>query len=104
MKYRIITAALALGIAGCGSSGAVVHHPSSHSASPAATHMAVSCQHIDQGAATLLAKARGVTGTSVNADLKRQVYKAETQALLTSNVQRGCPADPQLQQSLNALP
>jgi hypothetical protein len=40
----------------------------------------------------------------MHAGLKRQVYKDEVQALLTSNVQRGCPADPQLEQQVNALP
>jgi hypothetical protein len=92
-----------LAVAGCASGAAVVHDPASHSATPAATHMAVSCQKIDNGARTLLAKAQGITGSSMQAGLKREVYKAEVQALLTTNVQRGCPADPQLQQSLNAL-
>jgi hypothetical protein len=66
--------------------------------------MAISCQRVDQGAGKLLAKAKNVTGTSMHAGLKRQVYKDEVQALLTSNVQRGCPADPQLEQQVNALP
>jgi hypothetical protein len=95
---------LALGLlAGCGSGAASpASSPASHAASPRAG--GVSCQRIDHGAGKLLAKAQNVTGTSMQADLKREVYKEEVQALLKANVQRGCPADPQLAQAVKELP
>jgi len=99
---------LALGLlAGCGSGAASpASSPASHAASHAASPRAggVSCQRIDHGAGKLLAKAQNVTGTSMQADLKREVYKEEVQALLKANVQRGCPADPQLAQAVKELP
>jgi hypothetical protein len=106
----IVVPLLALGlVAGCGSVAAHPAHRVTHSASAPASAAAsptpsvLSCQQADRGAGRLLAKAQK-TGTSMQAAMTRQVYEDMVRAVLTVNAQRGCPADPQLQQSLNALP